>query len=120
MNEKSGAEALRMWHATLQNASTSVRIAAFGLNDDMLEEVYMAARRGVQVWLLLDFEHQIKQTNLPYASQSENMVVKYTHSSTRLHAKTLIADSEDMSRAALVTGSANATRFSLSSIEWVS
>jgi len=119
MNETSGAEAMRMWRSALQQAGRSIRIAAFGLNQEMLDEVYKAARRGVKIRLLLDFEHQIKQTNLPLALDTVNMSVKYTLSSTRLHAKTLIVDCEDMGRAAMVTGSANATRFSLTSIEWV-
>eukprot|EP00973_Karenia_brevis_P035317 4870468-Karenia_brevis.AAC.1 len=119
MNEASGVEALRMWRAALQNASRSIRIAAFGMDQAMLEQCYVAARRGVKVLVLLDFEHQVNQTNLPLACETQNMMVKYTLSSTRLHAKTLVVDSEDMSCATMVTGSANATRFSSTSIEWV-
>jgi HKD family nuclease len=120
MNESSGAEAIRMWQALLKQAQGTIRIAAFGLDRDMLEHLYMAARRGVKIWLLIDFDHQINETNLPCVLDIfANLEVRYTSSTTRLHAKTLIVDPEETSRSAMVTGSANATRFSRTSIEWV-
>ena len=114
----SGGVALCLWKGAIGRAAVTIRVAAFGLGRDVANDIEEAVRRGVKVYVLIDYRHTVcDTTSLAVLENASNLHVKYVTgrgNSVVLHAKLLIVDGSTM-----VTGSANATSFSEKTIEHV-
>lgn len=117
LRKQSGLDALDMHKAMLKRATASVRMACYGIGREVLSYVYEAEQRGVHIRLIVDANHQNKETGHPAIAPAPNL--QLCESIRKMHAKMLIIDAECEGLGGMVTGSANPTLFSHDSIEHV-